>query len=346
MRGRQAVVDPTGNYEENNQRLGKSLGQAKLRRRLFDVIYGRGSRPRSRKQLMTVAEIKPTDAQQAQNEIEYLYKKHLVARIANEGYADDGSHYVYLKDEYVRANRDDIVKIANNPKLAAKMATKRSPALNGKTVIVRQLVTPSALKKRKHLDVLYLMANPIRRYALRVDAEVTKVAEEIRRSLFRDNVTLHQLPAANLDTLIRGLNDHRPRIVHFSGHGSADGIAVDDGGIKRIKRQVLSFDILGKALSATDKPPDVVVLNACESVGARTALLQTAKAIIVMQDEISDLAAVAFAIKFYGGIASGQPLQFAFEQGCVAVESVSISEAATPVLITAKGFNPKKLILA
>jgi hypothetical protein len=46
MRGRTAVVDPTGNYEENNQRLGKNLGRAKMRRKLFDVIYGRGSKPR------------------------------------------------------------------------------------------------------------------------------------------------------------------------------------------------------------------------------------------------------------------------------------------------------------
>ena len=108
----------------------------------------------------------------------------------------------------------------------------------------------------------------------------------------------------------------------------------------------MTFDLLGKALSATDKPPEVVVLNACESAGARAALLGKAKAIVVMRDEISDVAAIAFATKFYGGIASGQSLQSAFDQGRLAVEAVSMGEAATPVLITAKGVNPKKLNLA
>lgn len=108
----------------------------------------------------------------------------------------------------------------------------------------------------------------------------------------------------------------------------------------------MTFDILGKALRATDSPPDVVVLNACQSAGARTALLGAAKAIIVMQDSISDIAAVAFATKFYGGIASGQSLKSAYDQGVVAIESISLDEAATPALITASGVDAKKLILA
>jgi hypothetical protein len=294
---------------------------------------------------MAAAGIKPADAQQAQNEIEYLYKKHLISRADNEGHADDRSFYVYLKDEYVRANRDEIVKVADNPKYAAKMATKRSPAFNGKAV-VRQVVTRSALKRRKHVGVLYLMANPIKRHALRLDAEVSKVSEEIRRSLYRDNISLYQSPAANLDAIIRGLNDHRPRIVHFSGHGNGGGLATDDGGIKRAKTQFVTFDILGKAFRATDNPPEVVVLNACKSAGARAALLGSAKAIIVMRDSISDIAAVAFATKFYGAIASGQSLHSAFEQGRLAVEAVSLGEAAIPMLMTANGVNAKKLFLA
>ena len=48
------------------------------------------------------------------------------------------------------------------------------------------------------------------------------------------------------------------------------------------------------------------MLNACNSTGARNALLASAKAIVVMQDSISDVGAVAFATKFYGGIAKGR----------------------------------------
>ncbi|WP_445489054.1 hypothetical protein [Rhodopseudomonas sp. RCAM05734] len=94
-----------------------------------------------------------------------------------------------------------------------------------------------------------------------------------------------------------------------------------------------------------DHPPDVIVLNACKSAGARRALLGVAKAIIVMEDSVSDTAAIAFAIKFYGAIASGQSLQAAFDQGSAGVAAVSLDEACTPELTIADGVNARKLFL-
>jgi len=340
-----AVINRTGDHEENIERWAKNLGTAKLRRKLFNLIYGRGRKPRSLKQLMSAASVKQPDAQQAQNEIEYLYRKDLIARIDNDGTVADGSRYLYLKDDSVRAHKGEILRAADNKKFRNSIPTKRAPKLTGKT-IHRTVITRAVLKKRKHVDVLYLMANPIKKHSLRVDSEIKAVNAEIKRSKFRDNISLHQSPAADFDDILHGLNDHHPRIVHFSGHGDAVGLAMDGGGMKRVKTKFVTFDLLGKAFSATDNPPEVVVLNACKSAGARQALLRTAKAIIVMQNSVSDVAAVAFATKFYGAIASGQSLQAAFDQGQVAVEAVSLNEASTPQLVLAKGVSAKKLHLA
>ncbi len=190
------------------------------------------------------------------------------------------------------------------------------------------------------------MSNPTKKHALSFDKEVKAVKEEIRRSLFRDNIALHQSEAADFKDILNGLNDHKPRIVHFSGHGNDAGLAMDGGTVKRGKTNFVTFDLLGKALAATDNPPDVIVLNACNSTGARKALLGTAKAIIVMEDTVTDIAAVAFARQLYGAIASGLSLQAAFDQARVAVEFVSFGEANTPSLVTAGGVNAKKLFLA
>jgi len=343
MTAKTAVINRTGDHEENRQRWAKSLGTSKLRRALFNEIYGRISRPRSKNQLAADADVK--NDQQVQNELEYLYRKDLIARMDNGGDVKDGSRYLYFKDDSVRAHKDEIVRAADNKKVRDSIPTKRAPKLNDKTVY-RTIITRAALKKRMHIDVLYLMANPIKRRSLRVDDEIKAVNAEIQRSKFRDNITLHQSPAAGFDDILHGLNDHNPRIVHFSGHGNTGGVAMDGGGIKRVKTKFVTFDLLGKAFSATDKPPEVVVLNACRSAGARRALLGTAKAVIVMQDSVSDIAAIAFATKFYGAIASGQSLQAAFDQGLVAVEAVSLDEASTPTLITANGVNAKRLFLA
>lgn len=343
MNARTAVVDWSGGYEENCIQLGKHLGKNKIRRRLFNAIYGRGSKPRSKKQLMTAIGLKTTHSQQAQNQLDYLARYGLIVRDKNDGSVSDGSHYVFSKEPNVRAHRTNIVKYADKPSLAKKTATKRNQLIK---VVGMKTVTRSALRSKKRLDILYLMANPIKKHTLRVDAEVSRVSEEIRRSRFRDNIALHQSPAANLDAIIRGLNDHRPRIVHFSGHGNSGGVALDDRGIKRTQCQVVTFETLGRAFRATDTPPDVVVLNACDSAGARSALLTSAKAIVVMQDSISEVGAVAFATKFYGGIASGQSLRSSFEQGVIAIESVSLDETGSPALFTANGVNAAKLRLA
>jgi hypothetical protein len=343
MTTKTAVINRTGDHEDNIVRWAKNLGTAKLRRALFNEIYGRISRPRSKNQLAADAGVK--NGQQVQNELEYLYRKDLIERMDNEDFAKDRARYLYFKDESVRAHKDAIIRAADNKNLRDSIPTKRAPKLNGKTVY-RTVIARAALKKRKHIDVLYLMANPIKRHSLRVDAEVKAVNAEVRRSKFRDNITVHQSPAANFDDILHGLNDHSPRIVHFSGHGNTGGLAMDGGGTKRVRTKFVTFDLLGKALAATDNPPDVIVLNACQSAGARKALLGTAKALIVMKDSVTDTAAVAFATKFYGAIASGLSLQAAFDQGCVAVEAISLVEADTPALMTANGVNAKKLVLA
>lgn len=342
MTARTAVVDWSGNYEENCVQLGRHLGKDKIRRKLFNVIYGRGSKPRSKKQLMAESGLKAAQSQQAQNQLDHLARFGLILRDKNDGSVSDGSHYVFSKEPNVRAHRQNIVKHSDSPALAKKTPTKRNQVVK---IVGAKSSMHGNLRGKRRLDVLYLMANPIRRHALRVDAEVNAVSEEIRRSSFRDNIVLHQSPAANLDTIIRGLNDHRPRVVHFSGHGSSAGIATDGGGIERIKRQFVTFEILAKAFRATDTPPYVVVLNACNSVGARSELLEAVKAIVVMQDSISDVGAVAFSTKFYGGIASGQSLKSSFEQGVIAVGSVSLDEVRTPALFTARGVNAAKLKL-
>ena len=344
MAQRTAVVDPTGNYEENIRQWAKDLGTAKIRRKLFNEVYGRVSRPRSKKQLMKAVGIKVRDAQQAQNEVEYLFRKHLIGRIENDGSVADGSRYLYVKDEHVRPYKDRIIQVADNRKLADSIPTKRNPIIRAGS-ITKVIVTRQALKRRKRLDVLYLTANPDKANALRVDVEVRQVQEAVRSSKLRDNIAIHYSPAADLDSIISGLNDHRPSIVHFSGHGYSGGLAVDHAHVKRLSSRVITFELLGRALAATDTPPSVIVLNACQSAGASKALLPAAKAIIVMQDSITDLAATAFANKFYGAIASGQSLQAAFDQGKIAVEVVSNNEVKTPALICAKGVNPQKIVL-
>jgi hypothetical protein len=217
MADRTPVVDWSGNYEETCLQLARHLGKSKIRRTLFNTIYGRVSKPRSRKQLVAATKLKSSDGQQAQNELDHLARYGLIMRIKNKGdvAVDDRSRWLYAKDENVRAHREQILKYANNPGEAQRVPTKRRP--QGSTAVVRR-----SLKNRKHLDVLYLTANP--HQDLRVELEVRQVQQEVRGSKLRDNIDVHYRPAADLDSLIQGLNDVAPAIIHFSGHGNESGV--------------------------------------------------------------------------------------------------------------------------
>lgn len=348
MAERTAIVNISGDHEETILRLSVHLGASKIRRKVFNAIYGRGSRPKSKKQIMKLARIpnKGTSGQQVQNELDHLSKHHLIMRSENRGLVNDGSRFLYSKDPTVRANRDQIVKYADNKRLASRVPTKRTPKLVVNTVV--RTVTKTALRRRKRLSVLYLTANPGSSAKLRLDGEVMKVQNEIRGSKFRDSVAFEFRPAASLKSLIDGLNDVRPQIVQFSGHGDRAGIEADDGSDSG-RPQFLPFTLLAQALAATDTPPQVAVLNSCSSAGARKSLLGrksgSTKIVIAMKSAVGDLAAIAFATQFYAGLASGQSVQAAFNQGKVAVSAVALSEAETPVLLCRAGVDPSALIL-
>lgn len=338
-----AVINSLGDHEETVERYAKHLGKNKMRRKLFDAVYGYVKTPRSLNQIMTDAGISSLQRQDAQNQIDHLAKHKLIAWQENGGSVKGRSRKLYFKEPTVRALRKEIVKYADRPELVKKLATKRRPQINGLRVV--RTITKASLKKRKRLDVLYLTSDPLKNNSLRVDAELHHVQNEIRGSKFRDNITVQHRPAADLKSLLKGLNDLNPHIVHFSGHGNKSGIAMDNASVAKPAVEMVSFTLLAKALSATDSKPQVVVLNACDSAAARKPLLKLGLIVISMKRSISDAAAAAFAVQFYGALASGQSIKSAFGQGKVAVEATSIGEADTPQLFCPKGVDPSKIIL-
>ncbi|MET9555658.1 CHAT domain-containing protein [Streptomyces sp. NPDC006645] len=206
------------------------------------------------------------------------------------------------------------------------------------------------------LRVLYLTANPTvleemedtdtyRVTRIRVDKEVRDVRVEIASALHRDRIDIDHWPAATPTDLLNGLNERRPHVVHFSGHGGDGEIQFDDGTLADPQSVPVSYDALARALGATTTPPLVVVLNACDTLDGAEVLLATVPVVIATTGEISGLASHLFATCFYRAVASGQSVRAAIDQAVFAIDTLAGGKGEVIASLTREGVDLETLIL-
>ena len=215
--------------------------------------------------------------------------------------------------------------------------------------------------KPEKLRILYLTANPeaIERHSvlpdgtvqtegawLRVDAEVREVKRMLKSALHRDLVHIEHLPAATLQDLMDGINDVRPHVIHFSGHAGAGGLLFENGSIGTHEGSDVPFHWLAEALQATDMPPSLLVMNACDTLTDADLILPAVPAVVAMSDSIGDAAAVIFASHFYRGIASAQSVGSALRQARFAMKtSAFIDDADLPDHVAREGLDIDAYVL-
>ncbi|MGD6741649.1 CHAT domain-containing protein [Streptomyces sp. BH106] len=227
---------------------------------------------------------------------------------------------------------------ARDAYLALRVPMVRSPQL-------MESVEPYPLSPP--LRVLGVMARPSDRPTLDSDRE----REEITRALqgMSTGVSVEWLAGDRWSDVAAAVRDRRPHVLHFVGHGGFDEER-DSGYIELTAEDGASLHVSGTDLGTLVREiPQLrlIVLNACESAtcGAEGVFTSTAAriihegvpAVVAMQFEITDPAALTFASSFYTGIAQGLPVDRSMT---LARESVKMTlsgtlEWATPVLFLA-----------
>ncbi|MFK8183367.1 MAG: CHAT domain-containing protein [Phormidesmis sp.] len=183
------------------------------------------------------------------------------------------------------------------------------------------------------IKILILTANPsIQGHSpLRVDAEVRLVEEAIQRSQYRDRFQVITKLAIRPTDLRRALLEHRPQVVHFSGHGTGEhGLVLEtDTG----KQNIVSTEAI-TGLFGTFEAGEIecVLLNACYSEVQAIAIHQFVDCVIGMNQPISDKAAVQFAEGFYDALGAGSLYDDAFKIGRSAIALSGSSETVIPIL--------------
>ena len=179
------------------------------------------------------------------------------------------------------------------------------------------------------LKILFLAANPTNTEPLMLDKEIREITQKVKATTHRNMIEVKSAWAVTVDDLLQLLNEHRPEIVHFSGHGETNGIilADDNRDAKLVPTTAL------RVLFQTVNSVRVVLLNTCFSRIQAEAISDVVDCVIGMNLSISDKAAIVFAASFYSAIGFGKSVKEAFKQGKVALLLKDIPESSTPELL-------------
>jgi len=178
--------------------------------------------------------------------------------------------------------------------------------------------------------ILILSANPTSTDRLRLDKEIREIEAALERSSSRAQFEVISKLAVRVDDLRRALLDHKPQIVHFSGHGAETGEIVLESESGKVK--MVSASSLARLFNFFKDTVQCVFLNACYSEIQADAIHQNINYVIGMNQAIGDRAAIEFAKGFYDALGAERSIDEAFEIGLISIDLESIPESSTPVL--------------
>jgi hypothetical protein len=216
------------------------------------------------------------------------------------------------------------------------------------TPVVRYLELPRSrppLEVAPPLRILAMVSCPSDAAQLDVALERSKLEGALSNAASRGAVEIHWLERATLSALQRELRHADFHVFHYIGHGDYDE-GLGDGVLLLEDEQGMSRRVSGTQLGtmlADETTLRLAVLNACE--GARTSttdpfagvaaslVQREIPAVVAMQFEITDRAAIIFAEEFYAAIADGYAVDASLAEARKAIfASGNDIEWATPVL--------------
>ncbi len=188
--------------------------------------------------------------------------------------------------------------------------------------------------------ILVLVSNPKGTSNLNLLPEIRDLQEALQRSQHRDRFTVEWRIAKHQADLRRYILDVKPSIIHFCGHGTEQGLVLEDdtGTAKVVPNEVLT-DLLRTFADRIE----CVLLNACDSENLADDLVQHLNYVIGMNQEVRDDAAIAFAEGFYDTLGAGESYKKAFEVGTNAVMAkASSSGISRKAIVVGEDGSPVK----
>jgi hypothetical protein len=192
------------------------------------------------------------------------------------------------------------------------------------------------------IDVLFIAASPEDEQALRLDRGVREIQQRVRMSEHRDAVKFHWRLATQVTDLLQALNEVRPHVVHFSGHGNQHALIFEDADGQA---RPLSNSDLAQLLRISSDRIRLALFNSCHSAEQAALACDHIDAAIGMEQPVDDEAAKIFAGQFYNALGFGKSLREAFEQAAFQLTLATAATSGEPKLYAATGVDPTDVYL-
>jgi tetratricopeptide (TPR) repeat protein len=249
----------------------------------------------------------------------------------------------------VRLRLTDVPELGDLPwEYLYNPALNRFLVLSAETPLVRYLELPERIRPlavKPPLRILVMISSPSDCPQLDVEREWAKLREALGDLERQVLVGLERLEEATLAALQRWLRRGEYHIFHFIGHGGFDQQA-QDGVLSLENGEGQGRPVSGQHLGTLlhdHRPLRLAILNACEGARssctdpfagtAQSLIQQGIPAVIAMQFEVTDEAAITFSHEFYAAVADGYPVDAALAEARKAIFAQGNDiEWGTPVL--------------
>lgn len=188
----------------------------------------------------------------------------------------------------------------------------------------------------KNDTILFLAADPTDLSRLRLGLEYREIQEKLQLGEYRKRFNLVTRMSVRPQDVSQALLDLKPKIVHFSGHGTLDGAICLENAIGQT--HPVTPDALASLFERFSNLVECVILNACFSDKQAEAISNYIEYVVGTKQEIDDKAAIAFTIGFYQALGAGQGIEDACKLGRVQVKLSGSSEKLSPVLIKGRKY--------
>lgn len=179
---------------------------------------------------------------------------------------------------------------------------------------------------------------------LDLEGEYKQITKKLLASTNSSQFNIKRITEVTVEKITNLLFSYHPQIFHFAGHGNEKGFLIGDEKVNTILQSNALVDLF--SIINKDQNIRCVFLNAAYSATSCKDMIQHVDCVVGILENITDEAAVKFAIEFYQALGHGKSVKDAFELSRIVAQISDPDVASQLKLMCRDNVDPSSIVLA